>query len=71
MDSKKKSWVCALQKDSLPWRQFCELLDFQENSLAKRFKIMGIPTNFLIDKNGLLIGQDISPDELEALISKL
>ena len=71
MDSKKKSWVSALQKDSLPWRQFCELVNFQENSFAKRFKIMGIPANFLIDKNGLLIGQDISPNELDGLISKL
>jgi len=44
---------------------------FQENPLAKRFHITGIPANFLIDRNGILIGQDLSPKELETLISRL
>jgi thiol-disulfide isomerase/thioredoxin len=71
MDAKKDAWLDALKKDSLPWPQYCELVPFQENSLAKKFKITGIPANFLIDKNGLIIGQDLSPQELEVLMSRL
>ena len=71
MDAKKDAWTRALKQDSVPWPQYCDLVDFQENSLAKRFHIMSIPSNFLIDKNGILIGQDLSPQELETIISRL
>lgn len=71
MDAKKAAWVGALKHDSLPWPQYCEFVNFQQNSLAKRFHLLGIPANFLIDKNGILIGQDLSPEELETLVSRL
>lgn len=71
MDAKKDAWIRALKQDSLPWPQYCEFMHFQENSLAKRFHIMAIPANFLIDKNGILLGQDLSPQELETIISRL
>ena len=71
MDAKKDAWIRALKQDSVPWPQYCELVNFQENSLAKRFHIMSIPSNFLIDKNGILIGQNLSPQELETIISRL
>jgi thiol-disulfide isomerase/thioredoxin len=71
MDSNKNAWISALKKDKLPWPQYCELVDFHENSLVKKFYITGIPANFLIDKNGILIGQDLSPEELKALLSRL
>ena len=71
MDAKKSAWVRALKQDSLPWPQYCELVNFQENSLAKKFHLMGIPANFLIDNNGILIGQDLSPQELETIVSRL
>lgn len=71
MDAKRDAWIQALKQDSLSWPQYCEFVHFQENSLAKRFHIMAIPSNFLIDKNGILIGQDLSPEEVETLISKL
>jgi thiol-disulfide isomerase/thioredoxin len=71
MDAKKDAWIRALKHDSVPWPQYCELVNFQKNSLAKRFHIMSIPSNFLIDKNGILIGQNLSPQELETIISRL
>lgn len=71
MDAKKDAWNRALKQDSVPWPQYCELVNFQQNSLAKRFHIMSIPSNFLIDKNGILIGQNLSPQELETIISRL
>jgi thiol-disulfide isomerase/thioredoxin len=71
MDDKKHDWLKALNEDKLPWPQYCQLVPFQENSLGKRFRIMGLPSNFLIGRNGILIGQDLSPEELETLISKL
>ena len=71
MDSIKDVWIRAIKQDSLLWPQYCEFVRFQENSFAKRFHIMGIPANFLIDQNGILIGQNLSPTELESLIMKL
>jgi len=71
MDEKKDAWIRALKQDKLPWSQYCELVRFQQNSFAKRFHLMSIPANFLIDRSGMIIGQDLTPDELEILISRL
>jgi len=71
MDEKKIAWIDAIKQDRLSWPQYCEFMRFQENTLAKRFHIIGLPSNFLIDRNGILIGQDLSPKEIETLISRL
>ncbi len=46
MDAKKDAWIRALKQDGVPWPQYCEFVHFQENSFAKRFHVMAIPSNF-------------------------
>ncbi|MEO7445812.1 MAG: TlpA disulfide reductase family protein [Ferruginibacter sp.] len=70
MDQNKEAWLKAVEKDKQPWPQFCELVSFQQNSFARKFFITGIPSNFLIDENGILIGQDLSPEQVAFLLKK-
>ena len=64
MDTDKKAWLKAIADDGQTWPQYCELVKFSVNKMARRFYIYGIPANFLIDRNGVIVGQDLSPDQV-------
>jgi|GWRWMinimDraft_12_1066020.scaffolds.fasta_scaffold11053_1 thiol-disulfide isomerase/thioredoxin len=64
MDEKKQKWLTAIQEDKQTWRAFCELKNWRANKFAIRFSVLAIPANFLIDQNGILVGQDLSAEDL-------
>jgi thiol-disulfide isomerase/thioredoxin len=69
LDKKKEDWIKALIKDGLHWPQ---LLDEQamEGKLARHYGIEAIPSNFLLDSDGKIIGIDLQPEEVEGILSK-
>ncbi|RYD82579.1 MAG: TlpA family protein disulfide reductase [Sphingobacteriales bacterium] len=70
MDNNKQAWLEAIQKDKQQWIQFCDLVKFSENKTARYFSIYGIPANFLINEEGIIVGQDISPDQVAGYLAK-
>lgn len=66
LDIDKQKWLNAIKKDGQTWKAYCELKDFSKNrnDFAKRFHIYGIPVNYLVDENGILVGQDLSPESI-------
>ncbi len=68
LDEKKDDWLKAVAKDKQIWPQFCELTSWSNNKFASRFFIEAIPSNFLLDKNGVILGQDLSPGQVEQLL---
>ena len=66
LDLDKQKWLNAIKKDKQPWKAYCEPTNFldNKNEFTKRFYIYGIPVNYLIDENGILAGQDLSPESL-------
>ena len=71
LDEHKEKWLKAIHDDSLPWIHFCDLVDIEKNILSKKWGIVSIPYNFLIDKNGILVDKEISLDKLERELFKL
>lgn len=65
MDSDKQSWLKAIRDDKQTWKAYCELVNWRANKFAMRFSVYGIPANFLIDENGVLAAQDLSPEALK------
>ncbi|MEP7254415.1 MAG: TlpA disulfide reductase family protein [Ferruginibacter sp.] len=65
MDSDKQSWLKAIREDKQTWKAYCELVNWRINKFSMRFSVYGIPANFLIDENGILVGQDMSPGSLK------
>lgn len=62
LDNKKEKWLEAIKKDKQVWKQYCELAEHAfDTEFTRRFHINGIPVNYLIDENGILAGQDLSP----------
>jgi thiol-disulfide isomerase/thioredoxin len=66
IDDDKEKWLKAIKEDKQTWKSYCELKHWQNNKLAKRFSIYSIPANFLIDENGILVGQNLDPESLRA-----
>ncbi len=60
-------WHKALKQDSLPWTQ---VLDSTKR-IFKMYDIKKIPSMFLVDKNGLIIGRNLWADKLELKIDSL
>ena len=63
LDSNKKYWIDAVNEDGLPWVNVCEL-NGNQNSAALTYGVSGIPDNFLINENGIIIGRNLRGDDL-------
>ena len=70
LDSKKNDWVNAIQKLKIEWPQVSDL-KFWNSAAASLYKLEGIPANFLIDGNGVIIAKDIHDEVLSAELAKL
>ncbi|BAO75250.1 AhpC/TSA family protein [Winogradskyella sp. PG-2] len=69
-DIKKESWLKAIEKDKLPWNQVSDLKG-HDNSASLIYGINGIPDNFLIDENGIIIARNLRGEKLNEKLSEL
>lgn len=69
-DKDKQKWKQAIAKDQLHWIQAIDP-DAFEGEMARYYAIDAIPANFLLDKEGKIIGGGLTPEEIEAMILKL
>lgn len=71
LDSKKDKWVDAVEKDGLIWPYHVSDLKGWANSASKLYKIRSVPTNYLIDGNGIIVAVNLKGDALEKKLRKL
>lgn len=65
LDSDKNAWIKAIEKDQLSWPYHVSDLMFWNNAAAKRYEIQGIPYNFLINGDGIIIAKNLRGADLE------
>lgn len=70
LDESKKAWVNAVKKDKIAWLQVNDNGGWEAKT-ALKWNINQIPTSYLIDKQGILVGMDLEPEQLEALLDDL
>jgi len=70
LDDNKKDWVEAIQKDGLLWTQVSDLKGWKAD-VAKMYGVRSIPSNFLLDKDGKVIGKNLRGDALKEKLSEL
>ena len=70
VDTSKPRWISAVQEQALPWISVC---DFKGNATqaAGNYNVQKIPSNFLIDREGNIVGKDLYGDKLEKELQKL
>jgi len=69
LDKSKEKWVSALKKENMLWDNVLESRDFS-SPIVKEYEIISIPSSFLIDANGIIVGNDMTITELDDYLSK-
>ena len=71
LDSHLGAWKKAIEKDGLIWDAHVSDLKGWSNTAAEKYSVSGIPMNFLIDKNGLIINRNLRGEALSQALDKL
>lgn len=69
IDKDKENWEKAIKDDGLLWPQVLDSAK-DENAMSKKFGIHFIPTNFLIDTNGIILERNLVENNLEQTLEK-
>lgn len=64
LDRDKNAWKAAIAKDSLNWPYHVSDLMFWNNAAAQQYQVFSIPSNFLIDGNGVIVAKNLRGDQL-------
>ncbi len=70
LDEDKYSWLKAIEKDSLNWEHVSDLKG-QGNEASLIYGISGIPDNFLIDRNGIIIDRNLRGEKLNEKLAEI
>ncbi|MFA5326247.1 MAG: TlpA disulfide reductase family protein [Prolixibacteraceae bacterium] len=71
LDRDKSSWVQAITADKLSWENHVSDLQFWNSKYAGIYGVRSIPSNFLIDGDGIIVGKNLRGPALEQAISTL
>ena len=69
IDVSRDSWLQTINNQKLPWINVC---DYQGTNTAalRAYNVTKIPANYLISKEGEIVGKDLFGDELEMKIKE-
>jgi peroxiredoxin len=70
LDKTKPEWVAAIKQDGLNWIHVSDL-KYWSSPVARQYGIESIPANYLLDKDGKIIGSNLRGADLEAELDKL
>ncbi len=65
VDDSTEDWIKAVKDNGMNWVQFWNGVDDLDNSAAFKYSISAIPSTFLIDADGTIIGRNLRDKELE------
>ncbi len=63
LDQKKEDWLKAIADDKLTWTHLSDL-KYWGNEAAKLYAVNSIPSNFLLDETGTIVGRNLRGDDL-------
>ena len=66
IDKKKAEWEKALEEEQLPWPNFLD-----ETGVADLYKVRFVPTMYLIDAQGTLVGENLRGQALADKLKEL
>ena len=70
IESNQKEWLDAIKKDKLVWTNITDLKG-DNNTASLIYGVSSYPTNFLIDKNGIIVAKDLQSSKLRKKITQL
>jgi thiol-disulfide isomerase/thioredoxin len=71
LDKERKEWRDAISTDTLIWKTHVSDLGGWKSRSAELYGVHSIPTNFLLDENGVIIAKELRGEALGAVLDKL
>ncbi len=71
LDRDKAPWLKAIKDDGLIWSNHVSDLQYWSNAAARAYGVQSIPRTLLVDKQGVIIAQNLRGEELAAKIKEL
>lgn len=69
LDKSKEGWLQAIEKDHLSWTHVSDLR-FWDSAPAGLYGVRVIPSNFLIDKNGVIVAKNLRGEALDLALNE-
>lgn len=66
-DQSKKYWLKAMREDNMIWKSVWD----SNRAVTKMYKIRSMPANYLINSDGIIIGQDLRGEKLLKTLEEL
>ena len=70
LDRSREAWLKAIEVDGLTWTQVSDL-QFWSNEAAALYGISSIPSNLLLDPEGVILQKNLRGDDLHAALAEL
>ncbi len=70
VDTSKSIWIKAVQEQRLPWVSVCDFRG-EASPLPGTYNVRKLPSNFLIGRDGTIIGRDLYSTALERRLAEL
>lgn len=70
LDNNKSRWIRAIQQDQLNWPTHVSDLKGWNSKIGALYNVRSIPSNYLIDANGIIIGRNLRGANLDAFLKK-
>ncbi|MEI6575081.1 MAG: TlpA disulfide reductase family protein [Bacteroidota bacterium] len=71
LDKQKDPWVNAIKSDNLSWDCHVSDLAGWQSTASAAYGVNSIPSNFLLDPNGVIIGKNLRGIDLHYAIEKV
>jgi thiol-disulfide isomerase/thioredoxin len=71
LDNNKSAWIKAIAADKLVWPAHVSDLKFWSSDAASKYGVQSIPTNWLIDGRGVIIGRGLRGADLEKKLESI
>ena len=69
-DTSKAVWVTAVQEQKLPWISVCDFYG-ESSPMFRAYNVRKLPSNFLIDRNGNIVGKDLYSNALKKRLADM
>lgn len=69
-DRSRDAWVKAIYKDNITWPQVSDL-EYWDSKAGEKYGIRSIPSNFLINEEGKIVGKNLRGEELDKKLSEI
>lgn len=70
IDANRNNWIKAIRQDKINWLQVNDPGDWNARIVAQ-WNIYGIPTSYLIDKEGKFVAMDLREEDLEKTLKEM